>query len=126
MSLRARHLIYTLLPTAFAVFSAAPAFAYDYPTAERVIYVEQCVQENPGPHYEMITKCSCALDQMAKTTSHDDFVSMETAVNASTIGGERGNAVRDAQGIQDLAKAFRDLQASAKKSCFIGTMSPVR
>ena len=109
-------------------FGVAPtgAQAFDYPTVERVNYVEQCMRENPGPHYEMVAKCSCLLDHIAKTVRFDDFVSMETATNANSIAGERGNAIRDAENLQKEIRTFRDLQAVGKKSCFIGLMPPVQ
>lgn len=107
-------------------FAAAPnaAAAYEYPTMERVNFVQQCMQENPGPHFEMVAKCSCLLDHIAKTVRYDDFVSMETSTNATTIAGERGNAIRDAEMLQKQIRDFRTLQTEGKKSCFIGTMSP--
>jgi len=124
MSSPVKRLICTLGPVAASLLAAAPAAAHDYPTSERVTYVEQCIQDNPGPHYEMISKCSCALDHMAKTVPYDDFVAMETASNASTVAGERGNAIRDSEGLQGLVRQFRDMQAAARKACFIGTKSP--
>lgn len=104
-------------------FAAAPgrALAFDYPTVERVNFVEQCMRENPGPHYEMVAKCSCLLDHIAQTVKYDDFVSMETATNATTIAGERGNAIRDAENLQKEIRDFRALQTAGKKGCFIGT-----
>jgi hypothetical protein len=123
MSLRAK-LLLGLLPAALPLLAAAPAGPYQYPTSERVIYVDQCIRDNPGPYYEMVAKCSCALDHIAKTTPYDDFVNMQTATNASTIGGERGNAVRDAQGISEMVRAFRDLQTKARQVCLFDIASP--
>ena len=126
MTSLARSLTCLLIPASLAVLAATPASAFEYPTSERVNYVEQCMQENPGPHYEMVSKCSCALDFMAQTTPYDDFVSMETATNASTIGGEKGNAIRDAEDLQKEVRTFRTLQATAKKNCFIGFLPQVQ
>ena len=42
-----------------------PAHAFDYPTSDRVLFVQACMRDNPGPHYEMLNKCSCALDKIA-------------------------------------------------------------
>ena len=111
---------------ALIAFAPAQGFAFDYPTNDRVVYVEQCMAENPGPHYEMVSKCSCALDQIAKTTPYEDFVSMQTSTNANTIAGERGNAIRDAPVLQTEIRTFRTLQETAKKSCFIGFMQNIR
>lgn len=98
---------------------AAPAAAHDYPTAERVNFVMACMRDNPGPHYEMINKCSCTIDALARDVSLDDFVAMSTATNANSIGGERGSYIRDSEGLQVQIRKFRDLQIAAKQGCFI-------
>jgi hypothetical protein len=106
-------------PLIAAAFFAAPAVAHDYPTAERVLYVEDCMRQYPGAHYEMVSKCSCVLDTIAGQVPYDDFVVMTTATKANTIGGERGNVIRDAEPLQQQIRRFRELQAAARKSCFI-------
>jgi hypothetical protein len=103
---------------AFAA-SAGVAHAHDYPTSERVIYVESCMRDHPGGHYEMLNKCSCVLDAIAGVLSYDDYVEMTTALNANTIGGEGGSVIRDAPLLQDQIKQFKAVQAKAQKSCFI-------
>ncbi len=103
---------------AFAT-AAGAAQAHDYPTSERVIYVEACMRDHPGAHYEMLNKCSCVLDALAQTLSYDDYVEMSTAANATTIGGERGSVIRDAPLLQAQIKKYKALQAQAQKSCFI-------
>lgn len=100
---------------------ALPALAHDYPTADRVTYVEECMQQHPGTRYEMLSKCSCAIDRIARDLPYEDFVNMSTAANATTIAGERGNYIRDTKQLQDQIKRFKALQTAAKKSCFINT-----
>lgn len=107
-----------VLATAFAGF-AGQARANDYPTADRVFYVQACLVQHPGSHYEMVSKCSCALDKLAADLPFAEFENMQTATNANSIGGERGNSIRDVAAAQDQIKRFRSLQAAAKKSCFI-------
>jgi hypothetical protein len=97
----------------------APARAYDYPTADRVVFVQACMRDHPGPHYEMLNKCACTLDTIARDLPYDDFVDMSTATNANSIGGERGGAIRDVEPMQVLIRKFRQVQAAAKKSCMI-------
>ncbi|HEX4508677.1 MAG TPA: hypothetical protein VH328_01295 [Burkholderiaceae bacterium] len=93
---------------------------HDYPTAERVLYVEACMRTHPElGHYEMLNKCACALDIIASKTTFDDYDTMNTSANAATIGGERGGLFRDTPVIQDKIKQFRKLQADAQKSCMI-------
>jgi hypothetical protein len=100
-------------------FAQVPAQAHDYPTAERVVFVEACMRDHPGPHYEMLNKCSCTLDNIARDLPYDDFVDMSTATNANSIGGERGGAIRDVESMQVLIRKFRQIQIAAKKSCLI-------
>lgn len=117
--MRRLSLFVTALAAVGGLLQAAPAAAYDYPTAERVNYVMACMRDNPGPHYEMINKCSCAIDALARDVSLDDFVAMSTATNANSIGGERGSYIRDSEELQAQIRKFRDLQAAARKGCFI-------
>lgn len=98
---------------------ALPARAHDYPTADRVMYVHECMRQHPGSHYEMVNKCSCTLDKLASQLKFEEFESMVTATHANSIGGERGNAIRDVDPVQKEIRRFRDLQTAAKKSCFI-------
>jgi len=108
------------LPCAALAQGAAPAAgSHDYPTAERVLYVEACMRDHPGAHYEMLNKCSCALDFIARTVTFDDYDTLITVANASTIGGERGSEFRDSPAMQDKLKAFRKLQSDAQRACMI-------
>lgn len=79
------------------------------------------MQQHPGTRYEMLSKCSCAIDRIAREVPHDEFVSMSTSANAASISGERGNMIRETKQLQDQIKRFKALQSSAKKSCFINT-----
>lgn len=98
---------------------AAPASAHDYPTADRVVFVNECMRQHPGHYYEMLNKCSCTLDKLATQLKFEEFDAMVTATNANSIGGERGNTIRDTEVLQKEIRRYRDLQAAAKKSCFI-------
>lgn len=100
---------------------ALPALAHNYPTLDRVNYVEECMQQHPGTRYEMLSKCSCVIDRIARDVPHEEFVNMSTSANATSISGERGNMIRDSKQLQDQIKRFKALQTTAKKSCFINT-----
>ena len=102
------------------VTSAVPTLANDFPTADRMLYVQECLQAHPGPNFEMVNKCSCALDKLALKVRFDEYVMMTTVVKAVTIGGERGGDLRDNETIKPQIKRYRDLQSEAKKSCFLG------
>jgi hypothetical protein len=100
------------------------AQAHDYPTSERVTYVEACMRERAGGHYEMLNKCSCVIDAIARDVPYDDYVTMSTALNANSIGGERGSYIRDVEPLQVQIRKFRQLQAQARKSCMIDPDAP--
>ncbi|MGH8728456.1 MAG: hypothetical protein ACREV9_09920 [Burkholderiales bacterium] len=98
--------------------SAADEGANDYPTADRVEYVLECLQSYPGK-YEYIHKCSCAIDYIASKLSYDEYVEISTSARGQTMMGERGAEFRDPDGIRGEAKKFKALQADASKACFL-------
>jgi hypothetical protein len=109
-----------LLPGWCALLLAAnPAHANDFPTVDRVLYVQECMRAHPGPQFEMINKCSCALDALSTTVKYKDYVTLSTIGKAMTIGGERGGAIRDVPSLEPQLKRYREAQAKAEKGCFI-------
>ena len=111
--------LFSLAMVAGAAHAAGAATTNDFPTVERVLYVQQCMRAHPGPQFEMINKCSCVLDALASTVKYDDYVTMSTITKAISIGGERGGAIRDAPSLEPQIKRYKDLQAKAEKGCFI-------
>jgi len=107
-----------LLPAAFG------ALANDFPTVDRVMYVQECLRAHPGPSFEMISKCSCAVDRLAEQVKYEEYVTLATEANATTIGGERGAIMRDNASVQGDAKRYRDLQVKVKKSCLFNLEAP--
>ena len=101
------------------VAAGASAQANDFPTVDRVIYVQECMRAHPGPQFEMQSKCSCALDALAREVKYDEFVSLSTVGKAMTIGGERGGSIRDAPSLEPQAKRYREVMSKAEKGCFI-------
>ena len=108
---------------ALGVVHAIPAQAAEgnnYPTADRVEFVEECINDYPDKgRFEMIHKCSCIIDTLAKHYTYDDFVDMSTAAKAFTISGERGNVVRDTKMGQSLNATYKKAMADAKEACFV-------
>jgi hypothetical protein len=107
------------LAAAASLALAGAAAANDFPTVDRVLYVQECMKTHPGPYYEMVNKCSCALDSLAREVKHEDYVNMITIVNAISIGGERGSELRDNETVKPQIKRYRDLQAKVQQGCFI-------
>lgn len=104
---------------ALLCLAGGAAQANDFPTVDRVLYVQECMRAHPGPHYEMVNKCACALDALAREVKFDDYVTMNTASNANSIGGERGGYIRDTEALQVQIKRYRELQSRVKAGCFI-------
>lgn len=99
---------------------AAAAFAFDYPTVDRVEYVGDCIQRHPDvDRQEMVYKCSCAIDHIRKQLSYDAYVESSTAAKAFSVAGERGNLIRDSEGAMKLVKRYRKVEADAQEACFI-------
>ncbi len=64
----------TFLAAACAAQRPGRHRANDFPTVDRVLYVQECMKTNPGPSYEMVNKCSCALDALAREVKYEDYV----------------------------------------------------
>ncbi len=116
-----RSFLRSSVPGFLLCLGTASAWANDFPTVDRVLYVQECMRAHPGPNYEMVNKCSCALDAVAVAVKFDDYVTMATASNANSIGGERGGYIRDSESLQVQIKRYRELQTRAKSGCYINT-----
>ena len=108
-----------LLPALFAL-AVTPAAANDFPTLDRVLFVQECMRENPGQYYEMVSKCACALDALASEVSYDDYMKMNTSSLANSIGGERGSYIRSNDALRGEIRRLREVRARVYKGCFIG------
>jgi hypothetical protein len=106
--------------TLAGLLATLPALANDFPTVDRVLYVQECMNGRPGPYYELVNKCSCALDALAREIRHEEYVQISTAAKANSIGGERGSYIRDTETLQAQIKRYRELQAKARAGCFLG------
>lgn len=109
----------SLLTLCLLSVTTLAARANDFPTLDRVLYVQECMRQHSGPQFEMISKCSCTLDTLAAQMNYDTYVTLSTVSKAMSIGGERGNSIRDAPSLEVHAKRYRELQIAAKKACFI-------
>lgn len=119
VELRARRASKAALLAVGVLLAAGPARANDFPTLARVQYVQQCQNANPGPLFEMQSKCSCALDQLAGQLSYEQFDTLKTVTDAMSIGGERGGALRDNPQVRPMMEQLRKLEAQAASACFL-------
>jgi len=95
-----------------ALFATSYGYANDFPTRARVEFVLTCMSESKSSQQESMYKCSCAIDTIADKVSYDTWVDLSTVANG---------VMRDLKDGRKLIASFRELQASAKKTCFIGT-----
>ncbi len=93
-----------------------PGPAHDYPTVARVEYVNECIGKNGGK-LAALYQCSCAIDRIANELAYDDYVEASTFAKYATLPGEAGGIFRDSEHARQMAKSFRDLEASALRGC---------
>ena len=107
---------------AFAGATAANLIAGDmsgYSTVMRVEFVLECMQAHSGSQYELMNKCSCVIDQLAKRYTAEAFIEARTTAQAITIAGERGSVLRDNEEAHRLAGEFRESLVTAESDCFL-------
>src|SRR5580704_1791777 len=95
------------------------ARANDFPTQARVEFVLDCMRTSKVSAQESLYKCSCAIDEIAAKIDYAKWVELATITNATTMAGERGGVMRDMKDGRKMISSFRDLQADAKKHCFL-------
>jgi len=93
--------------------------ANDFPTADRVEFVLECMRDHQGGQFELLNKCSCVVDRLAAKYKYDDYVEAQTLAKSVTIAGERGSTLRDNEQAQQAARAYRDVVKSASRSCYL-------
>jgi len=92
----------------------------DYPTIERVQFVEACIREHPDrQRQEMIYKCSCAMDKIIAQLTYDEYVEASTAYFAGQIAGERGVGLRESTVGRSLTERYRSVHNQALRDCLI-------
>ena len=59
------------------------------------------------------------IDDIATKVDYATWVELSTITNATTMAGERGGVMRDLKDGRKIIASFRELQADAKKHCFL-------
>jgi hypothetical protein len=88
-----------------------------YPTAERYLFVRQCMNEHADFLSPPMYQCACVMDKLVATVPYEEFSFLRAVGMAVTIGGERGGELRDNQAVQDSARKYRDLMKKLAQSC---------
>jgi hypothetical protein len=117
------HLVAGAVLTLSAVLAGAqdqPQGGSDYPTIERVQFVEFCIREHPDrPRQEMLYKCSCTMDKIIAQMSYEEYVDTSTAYAAGQVAGKRGTGVRESTVGHTLTDRYRTALRAAMKDCLI-------
>ena len=95
-----------------------PAHAHDYPTADRVEYVLECMVDHQSKQ-EYLYKCSCAIDRIARAIGYDEYVESSTALRHQSLSGPRGAEFRDAGAGKAMANKYKAVQDKARKACYV-------
>ena len=93
--------------------------ANDFPTADRVEFVMECMRDHTGGQFELLSKCSCTIDRLAEQYKYDDYVEAQTMSKAVTVAGERGSTLRDNEDAQKAARRYRASVIDAGRACFL-------
>lgn len=110
LSIAALSLVTALAPS---LTRAAPA---DFPTIDRFIYVNECMQ-SLGGSLDAMYKCSCVMDQLAEKLTYQQFQDGDVATHGANTMGERASLFRDPENIRNDAKLFATVKAEAAKTC---------
>jgi hypothetical protein len=110
--------IQSMVVLAMVIF-APMCHANDFPTADRVEFVLECMRDHTGGQFELLNKCSCTIDRLAEQYKYDDFVEAQTMAKSVTIAGERGSTMRDNEEAQKAARRYRASVAEAGRACFL-------
>lgn len=101
-----------------ALWSTA-AVANDFPTLDRVRFVQECMALENSTKYETLYACSCMLDKMAAEISYDRFIEADSYMRMRNMRGERGGLFRSSdERARNVRKHFLGVKARAEASCF--------
>ncbi|MES9970417.1 MAG: hypothetical protein ABW092_10325 [Candidatus Thiodiazotropha sp.] len=90
----------------------------DYPTSARVDYVIGCMASN-GQSHEMMQKCSCSIDLIAKAIPYAEYVHISTLLSLQQMTAAGRNAVyKSSTWSQKAVAKLRDVQADSTLQCF--------
>ncbi|MES9991346.1 MAG: hypothetical protein ABW098_05295 [Candidatus Thiodiazotropha sp.] len=90
----------------------------DYPTSARVDYVIGCMASN-GQTHEMMLKCSCSIDLIAKSIPYEEYVQISTLLSLQQMAAVGRNAAyKSSTWSQKAIAKLRDVQADSTLRCF--------
>ncbi|MDA9718844.1 hypothetical protein N9U60_00435 [Betaproteobacteria bacterium] len=103
----------------FLICLTATVKADDFPTIDRVLYVNECVRQHGGG-LDSLYKCSCVMDYFTKHLSYQEFDKMDASSHGIQTTGERSALWRDPKEVRDGIKQLQDVEKKAKQNCNLG------
>ena len=103
----------------FLIHLTAPVKADDFPTIDRVLYVNECVRKNGGG-LDSLYKCSCVMAYFTKNLTYQEFDKMDASSHGIQTTGERSALWRDPKEVRDGIKRLKDVEKKAKQNCNLG------
>ncbi|MCU7892772.1 MAG: hypothetical protein KZQ78_14645 [Candidatus Thiodiazotropha sp. (ex Ustalcina ferruginea)] len=89
-----------------------------YPTSIIVDYVIGCMASN-GQTPEMLRKCSCSIDFIAKSIPYDEYEQIETLLRLQQMPGVGRNAIyANSNWSKTAVSKLREVQAESTLRCF--------
>lgn len=90
----------------------------DYPTSARADYVIGCMASN-GQTHEMMQKCSCSIDLIAKAIPYEEYVHISTLLSLQQMTVAGRNAIyKSSTWSQKAVAKLREVQADSTLHCF--------
>jgi hypothetical protein len=115
-----RHYLLCVCALALPALASAQSVAdrlNDYPTPARADYVFACMAAN-GQSREMLTRCSCSIDEIATILPYDAYLEAETVLSMRRVGGERMAFFNSSAMAEGIVAEMRRAQAEAEMVCF--------
>ncbi len=91
--------------------------ANDYPTAERVEYVLNCLQDLGRNSMDDLQTCSCRIDSIASEMPFETYNYAVTYERNKRMTGEKGSVFRDNKAGKKFAKQLAGVKEKAGGRC---------
>ena len=89
----------------------------DFPTLARSEFVFACMSSNES-NRDFMAKCSCAIDEIAKRISYEEYAQAEAIARLWEGGSPREEAFKSVGLSKDRMKKLFKAQAASELECF--------
>ncbi len=92
--------------------------ANDFPTLERVKFINECMAIKGGQSYQNMYSCSCKLDYVADKMSFAEFEIADAYNRMRNMRGERGGYFRSSKTSREIRGNLNRILNDGDKHCF--------